>query len=248
MFGLLDNLQGSDVGYGIAFLAGLLTFFSPCVLPIVPAYLAYCSGVSLVELGKADQALKRFYQRKVFLHAIWFVLGFMAVFVLLGLATGWLGGWLVQWRSVMQIFGGILLIGLGLYLLEVFKLPVLYKQAKLNFGSGIGRVQWLNAFLTGVAFGFAWTPCIGPVLASILFLATWSGGSAFGVSLLFMFALGMSIPFLLSALLIQSFSKWLRRLGPVLPVLQKIAGVIIMIMGILLILGWFEPIMIWLYT
>lgn len=248
MFGLFNNLQGSDVGYGIAFLAGLLTFFSPCVLPIVPAYLAYCSGVSLVELAKADQTLKRFYQRKVFLHAFWFVLGFMGVFMVLGLATGWFGGWLVQWRNIMQVIGGILLIGLGLYLLEIFKLPALYKQAKFNFGNSVRHVQWLNALLTGVAFGFAWTPCIGPVLASILFLATWSGGSWFGVSLLFMFALGMSIPFLLSALLIQSLSRWLRRVRPFLPILQKMTGVMIITVGVLLILGWFEPIMIWLYT
>lgn len=248
MFGLFNNLQGSDVGYGIAFLAGLLTFFSPCLLPIVPVYLAYCSGVSLVELAKADAVLQRFYQRKVFLHALWFVLGFTGVFILLGFATGWLGGWLIQWRTFMQVVGGVVLLGLGIYLLELFKLPALYKRAQYHFGNTVRHVQWLNALLAGVAFGFAWTPCIGPILASILFLATWSGGSWFGVSLLLMFALGLSIPFLLSALLIQSFSGWLRKIGPVIPILQKIVGVFIMLMGTLLLLGWFEPMMIWLYT
>ncbi len=230
---------GGDVGFGVAFLAGIIAFLSPCILPIVPAYLGYFTGIELSDVEKQGEKKKHALRRKTFIQAVLFVTGFIIVFMLLGLASGTLGSLLSVNKELLQRLGGILMILLGLYVLEVFKIPWLYKQFKIDFHKGFTKWQSLNSFLTGLTFGFAWTPCIGPILASVLFLATFSGGSIRGVLLLLAFALGLAVPFLLLALSIQSVAPLLKKFNRYTIIAQKIAGVMLLIMGVLLILNKF---------
>lgn len=227
-----------NVSLGVACLAGLVTFLSPCILPIVPSYLSYVVGVSTTELKKTNGHSKW----AVVWYAGLFVLGFITVFMVLGLITGTVGGWLALYKTKLQIVGGAVLMLFGLYLLEVFKFPWLYKQAKLTTPQRISRWQSLNAMVIGMTFGLSWTPCVGPVLASILFLATFSGGSTQGVLLLFMFALGLAVPFLVIAVFLQKLLPLLKRFGKYLSWLHRLVGIIIVLIGLALLTGTFNQI------
>lgn len=239
----LDMFSGSDVGFGIAFLAGVLAFFSPCILPVIPAYVAYFTGVGISDISQASQKQQKQYRKKIFLHSLIFVSGFILIFTLLGLATGALGSFLAVHQATLQRFGGVFMIVLGVYLMEIIRLPRLYRQLKLDSSKHITKFQWLNTFLTGLTFGFAWTPCIGPVLASILFLATFSGGSLEGVVLLLTFSLGLAVPFIITALLIQSGMPLIKKFGKYIALVQKVAGAFIMVLGILLLTGYFNTVL-----
>lgn len=239
----LDMFTGSDVGFGIAFLAGVLAFFSPCILPLVPAYVAYFTGVGISDISHASQQQQTQYKKKVFLHSLIFVSGFILIFTLLGLATGALGSFLAVHQTTLQRLGGVFMILLGVYLMEIIHLPRLYTQLKLDSSKHITTFQWLNTFLAGLTFGFAWTPCVGPVLASILFLATFSGGSIEGVMLLLTFSLGIAVPFIITALLIQSVMPLIKKFGKYIMVIQKIAGAFIIVLGILLLTGYFNTVL-----
>jgi cytochrome c-type biogenesis protein len=235
--------SGSDIGLGVAFLAGLVAFFSPCILPVIPAYVSYFAGVGLADLKEKTQREQRFYRHKIFRHSLLFVFGFLSIFVLLGLATGAAASLLAINKETLQRVGGVFMILLGIYLMEIFNIPWLYKQIKFDVQKKFTRFQWVNAFLTGVTFGFAWTPCIGPVLGTILFFATFAGGSTEGVILLLSFALGLGVPFIAVALGIQRFLPFIQRLGKYTAYVHKAAGVIILLMGLLLLVGWFNPIL-----
>lgn len=240
---ILSKIQGSDVGFGIAFLAGVITFFSPCILPVIPGYIGYFTGVGVNEVLHAGASKKRFYKQAVFIHSLWFVFGFLIIFVLLGMATGAVGSFLAVNKIVLQRIGGGLLILLGVYLMQIIKIPWLYKETKFTMPHVFKKFKWLNSLAAGVTFGFAWTPCIGPILATILFLATFSGGSFQGFLLLFVFALGLGLPFIVVALGIQRFLPLIRRAGKYIALIQKLAGASILILGILLVLNLFNPVL-----
>ncbi|MBI4407447.1 MAG: sulfite exporter TauE/SafE family protein [Candidatus Kerfeldbacteria bacterium] len=225
-----------NVSLGVAFLAGAITFLSPCILPIVPSYLSYVVGVSTTELKQTNG------QRRwaVVWYASLFVLGFIAVFMVLGLVTGTIGGWLALYKTKLQVVGGILLVLFGLHMLEVFKFSWLYKQVQPTTPRKISRWQSLNAVLIGTTFGLSWTPCVGPILASILFLATFSGGSTQGVLLLLMFALGLAVPFLLIAFFLQKLLPLLKRFSKYLVWIHRLAGVVILLIGLALLTGTFN--------
>ena len=227
-----------NVSLGVAFLAGLVTFLSPCILPIVPSYLSYVVGMSVTELKQA----KHNQRWTIVWYASLFVLGFIAVFMMLGLVTGTIGGWLALYKTKLQVVGGALLVLFGLYNLEVFKFSWIYKQAQLRMKRSWTRWQSLNAVLIGMTFGLSWTPCVGPILASILFLATFSGGSTQGVLLLFMFALGLAVPFLLIALFLQKLLPLLKRFGRYLVWVHRLTGVVILLIGLALLTGTFNQI------
>lgn len=230
----LDSIGGSDVTLGIAFVAGLVSFLTPCVLPIVPGYVSYLTGVSLSTTRPSRWRLLR--------HALAFVGGFLVVFVILGVGTGTIGQWLAIYKEWFRKLGGLFLFGLGLLLTEWVRWPWLYKTLRLSRPESINHagVSWWHSVVTGFIFGFSWSPCIGPVLATIIFLATWQGGSMHGGLLLGAFALGLGIPFIATAVFMDRLLPWLKRFTQKIALLQKISGLIMMILGLLLVTGSYD--------
>lgn len=224
--------DGQTVNVFVAFLAGMVTFLAPCVLPILPAYIGYISGVTLETTSSKSE------RRRIFLNSLAFVGGFLVVFVLLGVTATWIGRWLNQYRALIQTIGGLLMILIGLHVAGVFRWKIFSRYAKFNIQKEMTRFQYVNAFLIGSVFGFSWTPCIGPVLAVILFWAGRSDTFWQGFFLLFSFGLGLGVPFLLLSLFASRFTRVLRRAGVWLERIQVVAGLIIVVMGILLIGNW----------
>jgi len=232
----------SEVSSTFALIAGLLTFFSACLIPIIPVYLAYLSGItvsSLSDKAALDSRQARFARRRVFLNSLYFVLGFSIIFILLGMAATFLGQFFIQKRFILQKFSGIFIILLGFYLLGLLKIPWLYREFKFN-KKHTAKLHWLNSLLFGMAFGFSWTPCVGPILASILFLASLSQTMWEGAYLLALFSLGLAIPFLIISLTFGYTLKILPKINRHLRKIQIITGLLIIGMGVLLILGKWE--------
>lgn len=231
--GLLN--AGSDVTVVIAFVAGVISFLTPCVLPIVPGYVGYLTGVHL-HTDKPRRWL-------LVEHALLFVFGFLIVFVVLGAASGALQHWLAVSKVWLTRLGGIFLIGLGVIMTEWLPWPWLYKTISFQpQRSGSGgqrpRVSLWHSLMTGLTFGFSWSPCIGPLLGTILFLATFNGGSTRGALLLLIFSLGLGVPFIVTALFMEQLLPWLKRFTKNIAWLQKIGGVIIVLLGLMLLFGW----------
>lgn len=210
----------------IAFLAGVLSFLSPCVLPLVPTYLAYVGGS-----GASRPVLLR--------NAGLFVLGFSLVFVAMGASASALGSVLRDQREVLTIAGGVLVILFGLVMLGVIRLPLLYRDTRRNVAQTTDTQRPWGATLLGMAFAFGWTPCIGPVLGSILAAAGAAGTLAAGVGLLTAYAAGLAVPFLLAALAIEPFTRVSRGLRPWLPWIERGAGALLLVVGVLLVTGTF---------
>lgn len=206
-------------------LAGLLSFLSPCVLPLVPSYLAYV-GVS----GSAGRmtALR---------NAGLFVLGFSLVFIAMGASASALGSLIRQHQQTLTVAGGVLVIAFGLVMLGVIRLPFLYRDTRRPLGGDSQRP--LGAVLLGTAFAFGWTPCIGPILGAILTAAGASGTLAGGVGLLSAYAAGLALPFLLAAVAIEPFTRMSRRLGPALPWIERASGVLLLVIGLMMVTGTF---------
>ncbi|MBI2633849.1 MAG: sulfite exporter TauE/SafE family protein [Parcubacteria group bacterium] len=201
-----------------AFLAGLLTFLAPCTLPLVPAYLSFISGQT------ASRA-------KVVYNGLFFILGFSAIFILFGTLVGFLGQTLVPYRIILTKVAGIFVILFGLSLLGVFKIPVRAFRLPLPV---LERGKPINSFLIGAAFGFGWTPCVGPILGSILLLASTAATALKGALLLAIFSSGLAIPFLLVAFGFGSASRVIEKISPGLGVVEKIGGVFLILLGYLL--------------
>lgn len=226
-----------DIGFIIsAFIAGLLTFLAPCTLPMVPAYLGFISGVSLSDLQ--DPARSRGARRKILLNGILYTLGFSIVFILFGTLFGLGGGALIKYRHVMQQVGGVLVMIFGLYMLKVIRLPgysFLESERRFPLAKILKPGKTLNSFLFGAVFAFGWSPCIGPILGSILTLAASSATVGQGAFLLAIFSLGLSIPFLLIAVGIGSASHILNKLSKIMEGISMIGGVFLIILGFLMV-------------
>ncbi|MHC1605032.1 MAG: cytochrome c biogenesis CcdA family protein [Candidatus Methanofastidiosia archaeon] len=191
------DIFSSDVTLWMAISAGILSFLSPCVLPLIPGYLAYISGSSLKETKK----------KKIVFNSFFFVLGFTVVFVSLGATASFVGKFLIQYRDTLRIIGGIIIIVFGLHTLGIIRISKLYSTKRVNYGNGRGP---LGAFLLGIAFSFGWTPCIGPILGSILIYASSQATMAKGMGLLFAYSMGLGIPFMLSSILIDTVIEHLK--------------------------------------
>jgi cytochrome c-type biogenesis protein len=227
-------MQAESLGWVVAFSAGLLSFLSPCVLPLVPSYATFITGMSLDELRDDESARAR---RTMLVHGLLFVLGFTAVFMALGASATFIGALLRYASRWVQGLGGVLLILFGLYLLGLLRLPGADREWRMHLADK--PMGYLGTLLVGVTFGAGWTPCIGPVLGGILTLAATRGSVGEGVGLLAVYSAGLAIPFLLSTLLIERFLVGFKRFRTWLPWVNRISGVLMLALGVLMLTGSF---------
>lgn len=226
----------ADLGFfGSAFLAGLLTFLAPCTLPLVPAYLGFISGVSAKDMHLPGRG--RSLRRRVFQNAVGFVLGFSTVFITFGLLLGSAGAVVGESRIWISRIGGLFVILFGLIMLDVVKLKVLSRDWHPHIPSVARPGNPINAFVLGVAFAAGWTPCVGPILGSILFIAASAGGAFHGALLLAVYSLGLAIPFLAIAFGVGSAARSLERFAGVLRVTSRIGGALLIFVGVFLLTG-----------
>ncbi len=216
-----------------AFLAGLVSFLSPCVLPLVPGYVSLISGAGVEELKSQESQLFR----RVMINSIGFVLGFSIVFVTLGAISTEVGQLLARYKSLLSEIAGVVIILFGLHLTGIFKIKALYMDARLHSVKG-SSTPW-GAFVLGFAFAFGWTPCVGPILAVILGFAAAQDSVFKGIVLLAIYSLGLAVPFLLTSLGIGRFLKFYSRFRAHMHALEIASGVLLIFLGILLVMGRF---------
>jgi cytochrome c-type biogenesis protein len=216
------------VSLSIAFFAGFISFISPCVLPLIPGYVSFICGTTLYEL---DNKSKNFILTK----SIFFSFGFSLVFISLGATATFIGSFLLQNSKILSIGSGVIIIFFGIYLLELIKINFLNK----SFGNF--NIQYSNnllfPFIVGIGFGFGWTPCIGPILGSILAFASLEDSIYKGILLLSLYSLGLAVPFVISSLLIKKFLIFSKSAKKYLINIKKISGIILIITGILIVTG-----------
>ncbi len=216
-----------------AFIAGLLTFLAPCTLPLVPGYLGFISGVSLDDLK--DPAKSRKAHLKIFLNGLFFVIGFSAIFIALGTLAGFAGRGLLQYRFWLSRIGGVFVIIFGLFMMGILKFDFLRREKRIRVPLIFEQGKPLNSFILGSTFAFGWTPCVGPILGSILTLAAVSTTAWQGAILLSVFSLGLAIPFLIIALTVNEASKHLHKALKYIHVLYFISGLFLVFIGTLLL-------------
>lgn len=220
-----------DVSFTLSFLAGVLSFFSPCVLPLVPAYVSFITGLSLDDLkhpGTISKVLT-----KAMPNTIAFVLGFSTIFVSLGASSSLLGSLLLEYQDYLRIIGGILIIIFGLFIAGFLKLDFLMREKRFHISKG--PTGYISAFLIGMSFAAGWTPCIGPILGTILIYASSQASATYGLKLLTIYSLGLAIPFILSTLAINIFFSYTRRIHKFMRAVSLLSGIILIIFGIMLL-------------
>ena len=222
----------------VAFVAGVFSFLSPCVLPIVPPYLAYMSGITFTELTDNNKS------KAIFWSALFFILGLSTVFLILGFTASALGTIFLSYQDYLHTIAGLLVMGFGLHFLGIVRFSFLDREIRMEASSENGSI--FGAYVLGLAFAFGWTPCIGPQLSSILSLAASEGSILRGTFLLGIYALGLGLPFLLSALFINRLSGafvWLKRY---LSVIERIMGLLLWTVGLMMLSGGFIDFSFWL--
>jgi len=231
-----------DIGFGAAFLAGLLSFVSPCVLPIVPPYLAYLAGVSFSDLQSAEVERER--ARRIILSAIAFVAGFSTVFVALGATASFIGQTIAQYFGILSIIAGVIIIIMGLHFLGLFRIGFLYREARVDVRNK--PAGFVGAYVMGLAFAFGWTPCVGPVLAAILFIAGAEDTALRGAGLLAVYSFGIGLPFVIAAVFASRFISWANRFKRHMATVEKAMGALLVITGLLFVTGQMSRIAQWL--
>ena len=221
----------TDVNIFVAFAAGVFSFLSPCVLPLIPSYLSFVSGVSLDEM-RSEEARARVRWR-VILNSAAFIIGFSLVFISLGASASFLGGLFLGYRNAIRILGGVFILLVGLYLVGLFKIAVLDRYLQFNLKDK--PAGYLGSILVGITFAVAWTPCVGPILGATLALASTAGEVGRGTLLLTSYAAGLALPFFLSALAIDSFFQFSQQLRHYIQTIHVVGGILLIIVGILLI-------------
>ena len=230
----------SPVSFSAAILAGLISFLSPCVLPLVPPYLCFMAGTTLEELQGGDAAKSR---RGAFLASLLFVAGFSTVFVALGATASAFGTLLRTYGEALSIAAGLAIVVMGLHFLGLFRLNILYRQARVEVNRPPGL--W-SAYAMGLAFAFGWTPCIGPILAAILAVAGSQATVGSGAALLFAYSAGLGIPFVLAAVAMGAFTAFLRGFKRHFDLLEKLAGAALVLTGIAFLSGGMQSLSYWL--
>ncbi len=231
-----------DVSLFAAFTAGILTFLSPCILPLVPAYLCFISGSSLEQLTNQSEDTS-FERKTVLLSGLAFVLGLSSIFIAMGAAATSLGQAIAQYKQTLAMVGGIIILVFGLHYMGLFKIAFLNFEKR--FHPDQKPAGLLGAFILGMAFGFGWTPCVGPVLSSILMVAGGMGELSDGVTLLAIYAAGLGIPFMLAAALSAHFMRFLSKFRRHLHKVEVTMGGLLVLTGILILTGSLSNITAW---
>ena len=226
--------DGSQVNLFIALLAGTVTFFASCLLPLVPTYLAYLSGFALTD-ERAEQ--KRWH---IFKRGLFFVIGFTVTFIILGLTINKFAAVITPYRELAEKLAGLLFVTLGLFMMGVFRSQFLSQERRFDLHGKLQGSGSLHAVLTGIAFGFGWTPCIGPVLAVILFWAAQAETAFKGAMLLTAYGIGLGIPFLVIGLGLERIIPWLKKKAKISQVVSIISGLLVLGTGVLLLMNQFQ--------
>lgn len=227
----------ASISFGLAFLAGLVSFLSPCVLPLVPSYVSFITGLTLDELRDEDRAAAR---RTAALHSGLFILGFSTLFIALGASATALGDVLRRSLPLIQQIGGVVIVLFGLYMLGVLRIPALMRERRMHLASKPAGA--FGSVIAGFAFGAGWTPCVGPILASILLYAGIETTMVRGMMLLAVYALGLGIPFFIAAVAFNWFLTGTQRVRRWLVPIERVTGAFLVIIGILLFTGRFTTI------
>ncbi|MCT8328419.1 cytochrome c biogenesis CcdA family protein [Albidovulum sediminis] len=220
-----------EISFGGALLAGFLAFFSPCVLPMVPFYLSYLAGVSVSELG-ASGGIAPAARRRLVLRTVAFALGVTTIFMLLGLAATGVGRGLAAWMDTLSWAAAAVLILFGLHFLGILRIGLFYREARLQ--SDRRPTTLAGAYVLGLAFGFGWTPCVGPALAAILMIAGGMGEVWRGGALLLVFGLAMTSPFVLASAFAGPFLSWLGRHRAIVRHVETATGILLIVFGVLI--------------
>ena len=225
-------------GLIVAFIAGLISFLSPCVLPIVPPYIAYMSGVALTEIENRKG------RQKIVFTALFFVLGLSTVFIFLGFSASAIGAIFFEYQTLLNTIAGLVIMLFGLHFLGIYRLQFLDREARFEVENYQGTV--FGSYVLGLAFAFGWTPCIGPQLGAILSLAASNGSIVKGTVLLAFYAMGLGIPFLLFAIFINRLEGFLKFFKQYFKIIERIMGLLLWTVGLLMLTGGFSSISFWL--
>jgi len=217
-----------------ALAAGLLSFFTPCILPMVPFYLSYMGGLSMAEL-RGDGRIAPGAQKRLMISALFFALGVTTIFMLLGMGATALGTLFGTYLEPLSYVAAAILVVFGLHFLGVIQVPLLYREARMESSAEASTV--LGAYLMGLAFGFGWTPCVGPALASILMIASGMGEIWRGALLLFVYGVGMTAPFVVAALFAKPFLAWVQRHRTAFAWVEKAMGAMLILFAVLIVTG-----------
>ena len=222
----------NDITLLTAFAAGILSFLSPCVLPLLPGYISFISGETIESLTAGDKKAPRV---KAVLGAVFFGIGFTLVFVILGAGATKAGQLLQEYKLVFGRVAGVVIIIFGLHMLGIFRLKFLMMQKKWNYNKKGGAPFFIEAFLLGVAFVFGWTPCLGPVIAAIFAMASQEETVRQGIVLLVSYGMGLWVPFLISAFMVGHIIGFMRRAGKIVVVVEKLSGLLLVAIGLLMV-------------
>lgn len=230
-----------DVSIPAALAAGVISFLSPCVLPLVPPYLVYLTGATIEHVANEEE--QRTSKRAVMLSALIFVLGFSTVFVALGASASLIGSLIRAWSAQLSVIAGIVIILMGLHFLGLTRIGLLMREGRLPIPKPVGL--W-GAYVMGLAFAFGWTPCIGPILAAILSVAASEATVAKGAGLLAVYSAGLGIPFLIAAFMVERFSSVFARMKKHLVTVERAMGVLMILVGVGFLTGTVTDVSIWL--
>lgn len=231
----MDPATG-QLGLVIAFVAGLLSFLSPCVLPLVPSYITFITGMTLEDMQQT--------KRETMLHALLFVCGFSLIFLALGAGATVLGQLMLRYREWISRIGGVLIIVFGLYMLGVFNFAFMAKDTRLHLSNK--PLGYFGTLLVGITFGAGWSPCIGPILGAIMTMAANEADLQRGMLLLAAYSAGLAVPFLLAALMVDKFLKVFARFRHQMVWVNRISGVLLIFVGLLMVTGRFTMLATWL--
>ena len=223
-------MEPSNITFIGAFIAGLLSFLSPCVLPLIPSYITYITGLSFNDLQAEHPSHQ--VRRQTVLHSLIFIAGFTCVFILLGASATYVGGFLQEHMTSIRRVGGVLIILFGIHLTGIFPIHFLLGEKRFNLHRK--PAGYAGSFLVGVAFSAGWTPCIGPILASILMVAATEETVAYGITLLLAYSMGLAIPFFLAALAMHQFLVVFNRFKKYIRIFEIVTGVFLIVVGIML--------------
>jgi len=225
-----------NISFFVALSAGLLSFLSPCVLPLIPSYISYITGLSFHELTEGEDKNK---VRKITIkHSLIFIVGFSTIFILMGASASFIGKFLIDYRNIIQKVGGGLIFFFGLYIMGVLKLGFLSREVRVHLRKKPATL-W-GSYLVGNSFAIGWTPCVGPILGSILLYAGTTGSVSMGIGLLTAYSLGLGLPLFITSLGVSSFLLYFKRINKYMRLIQILSGLFLMVVGIMIFTGYFS--------